>query len=294
VDAARELGKTGQSCSPDVQESVSRSRSKLQEADSYVHKALKRRREGNLLSARANLQQALKVYPKYYWVQTLMKNVDRSIQAELDSLRNEASYFESRGDPEGALSRVQDALALSPEDQVLESEAVRLRELISRPQAEQSVQDVLDEARVHLKDNRFDEAQELLTKGDSPERLGTKGEELLAEVLDRRHDHISQRFNDAVDSEKKGDMDAAATHILFVLDLTAPGEQLSAEIVELARLLGLKLYSAGELSRAKELWVNALVIDPGNLKLQSYLKEVEVRLDSLDRIKKEGNENVGK
>ena len=97
-----------------------------------------------------------------------------------------------------------------------------------------------------------------------------------------------------MDKEKKGDLDAAAGHTLFILELSVPGEQLPTEIVEFARLLGMKFYSAGELSRAKELWAMALDVDPGNLKLQSYLKEVETRLDNLDRIKKRGTDNVGK
>ena len=294
VDAAQELARSGESCPSDVQEAVSQSRSKLSKADSYVHKALKRRQEGDLLAARADLQQALTIYPRYYWVQTLIKNVDRSIQAELDSLWNEASYYKSRGDPEGALSRIREAMTLSPGDQKLESEAARLQEVIGKAQADQSVQSLLDEAREHLEEGRFDEAQYLLTKGDSPERLGIRGEEMLTEVLERRHEYIKQRFDEAVDNEKKGDLDAATEHTLNILELSIPGEQLSAEIVEFARLLGMKLYSAGELSRAKELWASALVIDPENLKLQSYLKEVETRLDNLDRIKKGGTESFGK
>ena len=294
VDAALALAESGKSCSPDVLEAVSRSRSKLQKADSYVHKALKVRKEGNLPSARVDLQMALKIYPKYYWVQTLIKNVDRSIQAELDSLWNEASYLKSRGDPEGALSRIREALVLSPGDQKLESEAIALPEMIRKAQADQSVQNVLDEARTHLEKGRFDEAQELLTKGDWSGRLGTRGEKMLSEVVGRRYEFIKQRFDDALDKEKEGDLDAAAGHTLSVLELSVSGEQLSADIVMFARLLGMKFYSIGELSRAKELWAKALLIDPENLKLQSYLKEVETRLDNLDRIIKGGAENVGK
>lgn len=294
VDAALALAESGKSCSPDVMEAVSRSRTKLQKADSYVHKALKMRKEGNLPSARADLKRALSIYPKYYWVQTLIKNVDRSIQAELDSLWNEASYLKSSGDPEGALSRIQAALILSPGDQKLESEAVALPEMIRKVQADQTVQKVLDEARTHLEEGRFDEAQELLTKGDMPGRLGTRGEEMLSEVVSRRYKLIKQRFDDALDKEKEGDLDAAAEHTLYVLGLSVPGEQLTADIVIFARLLGMKFYSAGELSRAKELWAKALIIDPGNLKLQNYLKEVDTRLGNLDRIKKGGAENVGK
>jgi tetratricopeptide (TPR) repeat protein len=296
VDAALALAESGKSCSPDVMEAVSRSRTKLQKADSYVHKALKRRKEGNLLSARANLQQALNIYPRYYWVQTLIKNIDSSIQAELDSLRNEASYFESIGNPEGALTRIQDAILLSPGDGSLESEAVRLKEVISAAEAEadQSVQGLLNEARSHLEMGRFDEAQQLLTEGGAPEQLGARGEELLAEVMARRREHLEVKLSDALDKEKKGDLGAAADQTLYILKRSVPGTQLSVEIVEFARLLGMKLYSAGELSRAKELWTSALILEPENLKLQGYLKEVETRLENLDRIKKGGADSGGK
>ena len=294
VDAAQELDRTGKSCPPEVLKMVSESRSKLSKADSYVHKALKRRQEGNLLSARANLQQALTIYPKYYWVQTLIKNVGRSIKLEVDSLRNEASYFESMGDLEGALSRIKNALALSPGNQKLESEAARLEEVIRKTLEEQSLQSLLDEVRVQLKKGNFGRAQQLLTEGDVPARLGTRVEGMLKEVSDRRHEHIRQRFDDAVEKEKMGDMDAAANHTLYILDLSVPGEQSSTQIVMFARLLGMKFYSAGELSRARELWAKALVVDPGNLKLQSYIKEVDTRLDNLDRIKKGGSQSDGK
>ena len=292
VDAAQKLTGTEKPCPPDIEEAVSRSRAKLQKADSYVHKALKRRKEGNLLSARANLQRALEIYPKYYWVQTLIKNVDRSIQAELDSLRNEASYLESGGDPEGALSRIKDAMTLLPADQKLESEAARLRGVIRQAQTDQSAEKLLSEARAQLEAGRFDEAQRLLTDGDAPERLGNRGKNMLTEVLDRRNKHIRERFDDAVEKEKMGDLDAAASHTLYILELSEPGEQLFTQIVEFGRLLGMKFYSAGELSRAKELWAKALAIDPENLKLQSYLKEVDTRLNNLDRIKKDGTGNV--
>jgi len=294
VDAARELGKSGGSCPPQVSDALSISQSKLEKADSYVHKALARRKEGNLLSARANLQRALEVYPKYYWVQTLIRNIDRSIQAELDSLANEASYLEANGDPAGALSRVQDAMTLSPEDQELVLESVRLQDLIRKSRADQNVEDILNEARAHLEADRFDEAQEILTGKNAADHLGTRGGMMLEEVLDRRHEHIRRRFDEALEREKEGDLDAAADTTLDILELSVSGDRDSTRIVEFSRLLGMKLYSAGELSRARDLWARALKIDPENARLQSYLKEVETRLNNLDRIKKGGMDKIGK
>ena len=293
VDAYQKVDRAEGSCPPEVHEAVSQSKAKLTKADAYVHKALLRRKEGNLLSARANLERALEIYPKYYWVQSLIKNIDMSIQAELDSLRNEAIYLESRGDIEGALSRIQNAMKLAPEDKRLKSEAARLAQQSVKAKEEQSVTALLDEAEKHLENGRIDEAHRVLTDGDSSGRLGIKGKELLAVVEKRRREQIRQRFDVAVEMEKKGDLETAAGHTLYILELSNPGEPDSAQIVEFARLLGMKLYSTGKLSKAKELWEKALVIDPGNQKLTSYLKEVGTRLDNLDRIKKGGAEDVG-
>jgi len=294
VDALQEVERAGNTCAPEVQEAAAQSKTKLQKADSYVRKALQRRKEGNLISARANLERALEIYPKYYWVQTLIKNIDRSIQAELDNLKNEAIYFESRGDPEGALSRVQDAMKLAPEDRELKSESARLEQLIVKANEDRSVSALLDEAREHLENGRFDEARLLLTRDDSAERLGLKGKELLAEVQKRRLEHIRQRFDIAVEMEKKGDHETAARHTLYILKLSESGEPDSTQIVEFARLLGMKFYSTGKFSRARELWESALAIDPGNRKLTGYLEEVETRLENLDRIKKGDKEDIGK
>lgn len=293
VDAARDLTKAGRSCPPDIQELLKESRSRIDEADLHVRKALGSRKGGDLLSARAELDRALEIYQKYYWVQTLKKNVERSIQAELDSLRNEASYLESRGDARAALSRIRSAITLSPGDGGLVSEAARLEDLIDREQSEKSVQNLLDQARAHLEEGRFNEAQRVLTKGDSLVLLGTRGEDLLVEVLEQRREHIRQRYDDATEMEKRGEMDAAANQILYVLDLTVPGEALSIQVVRFARLLGMKFYSAGELSRARELWAKALTLEPDNAKLLSYVKEVDTRLEDLDRIKKGGKEAGG-
>lgn len=291
VDAAGEHELSGKSCPQDVQELVSLSGDRLRRADAFVHKALKRRQEGNLLSARANLQEALKIYPKYYWVQTLKKNMDKAIQAELDNLKNEARYLESIGDLEGALFRVQEARALLPGDQKLKKETARLRAMVIKAQDDRKAQILLQKARALLSAGRFAEAQNVLTEGDPSGQLGPGGEELLTEIRHHRHAYMEKRFSDALNTEKEGDLDAAAGHTLDALRVAVPGEPLAVEIVEFSRLLGMKLYSAGKLSRAKELWVQALAVEPGNPKLQGYLREVQTRLDNLDRIKKGGSES---
>ncbi|MGD8353874.1 MAG: hypothetical protein PVJ01_06875 [Pseudomonadota bacterium] len=293
VDAAREMELAGQGCPPDVAQAVERSRAILEKADSHVRKALQRKKEGNLLSARANLKLALDTYPRYYWVQNLIRNIDRSIRAELDSLRNEASYHESRNDLESAHSRVLDALKLAPGDKDLKQEASRLEKEIARARERGRVKSVLDEATGYLAEGRFDDAQRLLTRDDMRGRLGKPGEDLLNRVRKRRDETIDHRFAVAAEMEKKGDLDTAAGHATYVLELLVSADRAPGQIVEFARLLGMKLYSAGELSKAREVWEKALAVDPGNMKLQGYLREVDTRLDNLDRIKKGRTENGG-
>ena len=294
VDAARKLEREGKECPPNIQAAVARSRDKLQSADSYVRKALIRKKGGNLLSARANLEEALEIYPRYYWVQTLLKNVNRSIQVELDSLENEAKYYESRGDPEGALSRTRDAMLLSPGSRRLESEETRLVDLVRKARIEAEVQSVLKAARSSMEKERFSEAIQLLTKENIAEKLGIRGDELVSEVAARRNEYVRNRLTEAVEKEKEGDLDIAEEQVLHILKMSGPGDQTSDEVVNFARLLGLKLYSIGELSRAREIWTGALVVDPENPKLKSYLDEVETRLENLDRIKKGDSVSVGK
>ncbi len=62
---------------------------------------------------------------------------------------------------------------------------------------------------------------------------------------------------------------------------------LQADVVESARLVGLSLFSKGELSRAKILWTRAFALAPRNEKLIEYLNEVDARLEGLRRIKED-------
>jgi len=287
ADSYDALVKSGSTCSKDIEQRVSGSRSKVERADNFVRKSFKRRKEGNLLSARANLEEALRIYPNYYWVKNLLKNLERSIEAEINGLKGEAQYLESLGDLSGALKRIGEARLLAPEDPALISEIDRLKIASGKAQQEQDVRKILDIAANHMKERRFDEAEKILTEGDAARRLGSRGEEMLRQVAERRSQLIDQRFSVARESEQKGDVDVAAAHARYVLELSRAGDSTTPEVVEFARLLGVKLFSAGKLVKAKEIWGTAFDLDPGNDKLATYLKEVNDRLDSLERIKGE-------
>ncbi len=291
VDVAEKRRTTGGTCPEETWNSVEDSRARVETADAWVHKAMQRKREGNLLSARANLLKALEVYPRYYWVQNLLRNVELSIQAYLEGLKSEASYLEATGDLEGALARLTEAGSYQPGNAALEKEMVRLQSVMDRSREEAWIAERLEEADRHLQSGEVDEAQRLLTEGDSLQRLGARGREMLGRVAQYRGDLVRRNITLAREAEHRGDLDGAAELILGTLKIPLEDEPAEQEVVEFARLLGMKFYSAGKLSRAREIWSLSLSRDPGNEKLQGYVREVDERLESLDRIKR-GEKNA--
>ncbi|MEA1922497.1 MAG: hypothetical protein U9N63_07565 [Pseudomonadota bacterium] len=246
VDLADKLIKNGCKCSDKVSQRIDFSRSQLKQADAYVLEAMKRKKEGKLIEAQTNLLKALEIYPKYYWARNLLKKVECSINAQITGLKEEAHNLESDGNLDGALSLIQDAIALSPGDNNLKLEATRLQE-----------------------------AMNILLQEEKKRKQFT---------LDQRRSIIRKGLVAAQEAEQKDDLESAAGHTIHILELSSAGEPLTPEIVEFARLLGLKLFSTGDFSKAQNLWKEALHLAPGNAKLQKYLAEVEESLDNLKKI----------
>ena len=290
VDAADKLGNAGSVCSDAVQTLVETSRVKIERADAFVHKALKRKKESNLLSAEANLELALETYPKYYWARKLLKDIRQSIDSEVSSLLSEALYLETRGDLLGALTRLKEAGNLSPEDKALQSEIARLQAGVKRSQELSMVEELIGIAKALLEEGGIDEAERILAEAGQAGSLGKEGEELLRQVRIRKSDIIDQRLNVAVEAEQRGDLAVAAGHLSYVLGFEMNEGPRTTQTVEFARLLGMKLYSAGMLSMARDIWILAQKHDPGNDKLRTYIQEVNLRLEKLEMLKNEKNE----
>ncbi len=246
VDLADKLTKNGCKCSDEVTKKAHFSRSQLTLSDAYVLEGKKSKGEGQLLEAQTNFLKALEIYPKYYWAQKLLKKVDCSINAQITGLKEEAHNLEADGNLEGALSLVQDAIVLSRGDNNLKLEATRLQGAINK---------VLQEKK-----------QKQLTRG-------------------QRRSIIRKGFVAAQEAEQKDNLESAAGQTMHILELSLSEELLTSEIVEFARLLGLKLFSSGDLSKAQSLWREALRLEPDNVKLQKYLKEVNESLNNLKKIK---------
>ena len=110
---------------------------------------------------------------------------------------------------------------------------------------------------------------------------------MFDQVVRRRSELINQRFSVAREAEQKGDLDVAAGHARYVLELSRPDDATTPDVVEFSRLLGVKLFSVGQLVKAKDIWGVAYACDPENDKLANYLKEVDARLKSLEKIRRE-------
>lgn len=109
--------------------------------------------------------------------------------------------------------------------------------------------------------------------------------DLAAEATRLRTEIGDASLAQAQRAQQVGDLDLAvelATRAISV----RPEAPVRDRAVDLARQLGLALYSAGELVRAEAIWRAALALDAGNELLLQYLDEVASRLQSLDQIKK--------
>jgi len=201
VDSLAALKRKDGSCPDSTSRAVKASRSRLEAADTFVRLAMKQKRDGDLLAARGSLKEALVAYPRYYWVQKLLRGVEKSIIAE-NNARAEAAERRSR---------------------------------------------------------------------------------LKADI-----DKATEELNAARKAEKDGRLDDSTYHISQALIIIPPNDPLQGEIVEYARLIGMKSFSSGHLRQAREVWRLAVAADPDNEKLRKYLREVEYRIDNLEKIQKSG------
>jgi len=193
VDEMATLEARGVACRRKVDSAVKKSQGKLDRADTLVHRAREKKRQGDLAGAKQDLNSALEVYPKYYWAQKQLRDLGQQADAE-----------------------------------AVESK-LRQRKIAER------------------------------------------------NLMLARH------------AEERDDLTAATNLALQAMDPVPRDSDFRADLVEYARLLGLKLFSDGELTLARNLWGRALDLDADNAKLRQYLREVDQRLQSLEEIKAEAD-----
>lgn len=121
------------------------------------------------------------------------------------------------------------------------------------------------------------------------------GDEISAELahtraveLDRHRSEIADSHVDqARSAQLDGALDEAVNWVGKAIQVHPTDPVVRGRVVDLARGLGLNLFSSGELMRARTLWNAALSLEPDDERLRGYLEQVEVRLRHLDEIKRD-------
>ena len=262
------LGKTvsarGVPCSPETNEALSFSGKVVTWANDLVRNALKQKETGDLAGARASLTKALEVYPRYYWAGKILRGLDRTIASRTEDLHQEASYLESLEDYEGAVGRMDRILALSPKDPRAMAEKRRIQGVMSEIRKKKDAQAALDDARRLFKDGRLEDAERSLRKGDNLRLLDQEAEVLLVRIESERRRAGQEHLSQARRAEQEGDLDRASEKTHLALEVRSADKTFKTDLIEYARILGMKLYSEGRLAQAKDLWECALGCDPAN------------------------------
>jgi len=289
IEVSRSMIQDVSTCPPRVSRKLSDSFSIVNRADSLVRRAFAQRRKGDLAAARKSLEKALSVYPRYYWVSNLLRDLERSITNRVRELKEEAEYLESQGDLAGAANRTRAAMELAPHNVDLHLALARIEGRKSKVEATELARRSIIRADNLLEHGRFDEAEKTLAENQAVKLLGKEANRVLQRIRTGRVEYGRKEFDAAKEATDSGDFDKAVLHLGNALGQGEIEKSLKDEIVEYMKLLGMRYYSKGELTRAREVWNLAIESDPENPTLQKYIYEVEVRLDSLRKIKEHQN-----
>jgi tetratricopeptide (TPR) repeat protein len=285
VDGWDALSSEGYSCLDRVRDAVTASRQRLTAADALVRDALQLKRDGDLPSAADRLKSALDVYPRYYWVSKLLEGVESTIDAQVGSLVNEAGYLQHAGDLEGGLNRLREARMLRPDDEAVLAAMEKMDMALDHRQASDRAEKALTLARTLTAQGRLSEAAGLLEKSEAIRYLGQPAKE-AAEVISQLHEaRALDLYSRARALWKAGDLEGAVKVASSALAAGPKRDPLRQDTIELARLLGIKLYSSGSFAAARKLWLGALDADPGNTEIARYLAEADQRLADIERIR---------
>ena len=94
---------------------------------------------------------------------------------------------------------------------------------------------------------RFHEAEMVLGAAEKGVFLGYEDEQSIRRVAVEETARIERKMVMAIASEQKGNLDVAADCLSDILEPVKNGEENTARALELARLLDMKLHSAGRL-----------------------------------------------
>jgi len=94
-------------------------------------------------------------------------------------------------------------------------------------------------------------------------------------------EEIIERYREASALLNRGGMAEAARELVEIVGQYPAYAAARAKLVEAYLYQGLDFYSKGSLSAAIRVWRRALELEPGNEKLQRYIKKAETEIDQI-------------
>jgi tetratricopeptide (TPR) repeat protein len=200
--------------------------------------------------ARRVYRNALEVVPQDFLATESLERVDKLEEEEIageaeekriTELLSRAQYYRRRGAYRPAINIYREVLAAHPDH-------ARARKLLS-------------------------ETQRLLAAVTETAAEPTPAPEIPVEVV--------KKYREASALLSRGGVAEAARALLNIVKQYPDYAAARAKLVEAYTYQGLDLYSRGSLAAALRVWQQALALEPGNEKLQRYIKKAETEIDQI-------------
>jgi len=200
--------------------------------------------------AREDYRNALAVVPQDFLATESLERVDKLEEEEkaretederIAELLSRAQYYRRRGAYRPAINIYREILAAHPDH---------------------------DRAR-----NLLAETQRLLAAATETAAEPTPAPEIPADVV--------EKYREASAVLGRGGVAEAARALLNIVKQYPDYAAARAKLVEAYLYQGLDFYSRGSLAAAIRVWQQALALDPGNEKLQRYIKKAETEIDQI-------------
>jgi len=237
-----------------VTEALQRSEARSAEVNTHLTRGVEYLALSDLLKAKDEFGKALQIEPENADAKRYGARADSLIDLRVDQLAREARWQKERGDEEGAITRLRDALTLRPERNDLSREVARL------------------EASLRSGEPAAADREEPPAK---PQRREATAEEIR---------EAEQMYRSGLDVFKEDRWTEAIRYFEFVYGLVPDFENVETYLKQAYLFLGMDHYTAGELAAAIETWERILRIDPGDEKALSYLRKARVEIQKTQEI----------
>lgn len=215
--------------------------------NSLVSRAVDAYAAGSYREALSGFEKALELDPGNRIASELRQKCESSIVSSVAALRRQARDRERRGDLPGAISTLERARALSPDD-VPQSDISTLRAKLAK--------------------------QELAAKAPPPEPEPEPAPDIDTEALDRKYEAGMKDL-------ERGEFAGAARTLAQVWAIAPAYRGVAEPLVRAYLLQGMDDYGKGRYDEAIDSWQRVLAIEPDNSKARRYLTKAREELSRL-------------